>query len=149
MAIKEIFEHDLLDAIRQKNETKKRTIRMVISNIKLAEVEKGDRLEDSAILCIIYKEIKIRRETITEAQKGNRENVINDAESEIGILNNYLPKPMTEEEVRSMALKIIEDLKVSSTKEMGTVMKIMITEIESRAPTDQISRIVRELISNR
>lgn len=149
MAIKEIFEHDLLDAIRQKNETKKRTIRMVISNIKLAEVEKGDRLEDSAILSIIYKEIKIRHETITEAQKGNRENVINDAESEIGILNNYLPKPMTEEEVRSMALKIIEDLKVSSPKEMGTVMKIMITEIESRAPTDQISRIVRELISNR
>ena len=149
MAIKEIFEHALLDAIRQKNETKKRTIRMVISNIKLAEVEKGDRLEDSAILSIIYKEIKIRRETIAEAKKGNRENVINDAESEIGILNNYLPKPMTEEEVRSMALKTIEDLKVSSPKGMGTVMKIMITEIESRAPTDQISRIVRELISNR
>jgi len=149
MAIKEIFEHDLLDAIRQKNETKKRTIRMVISNIKLAEVEKGDRLEDSAILSIIYKEIKMRRETIAEAQKGNRENVINDAESEIGILNNYLPKLMTEEEVRSMALKIIEDLKVSSLKEMGTVMKIMITETESRAPADLISRIVRELISNR
>ena len=73
MALKEKLESELFNAIRNKDEIKKRTIRMAISNIKLAEIEQKAILDDSEIMALLYKEIKIRNETIEEAKKGNRD----------------------------------------------------------------------------
>lgn len=146
MNLKERLENELINAMRNKNEERKRTIRMTISNIKLAEVEKHGFLDDDSIMALIHKEIKIRKETIDEAKKGNRQNIIDEIEPEIKILQEFLPKPLSDQELQDLALNVIGDLKATSLKDMGIVMKEMMTKIGGRASSEQISRVVKELL---
>jgi uncharacterized protein YqeY len=148
MVLKERLEKELLEAMRSKDDVRKRTIRLTISTIKLAEVEKGETLDDAAIMNLLYKEIKMRQETIVEAKKENRENIILDAEAEVEILNKFLPKPLSDEEIRNLAINMIHELNATNIKDMGRVMKELVPKVEGRASSDLISRIVRELLSN-
>jgi uncharacterized protein YqeY len=84
--LKDKLEAELFNAIRNKNETRKRTIRMAISNIKLMEVDQKGILDDAGIIASLYKEIKIRKETIEDAKKGGRSSLITEAEEEITII---------------------------------------------------------------
>jgi hypothetical protein len=146
MSLKERLERELLSAMKSKNDVRKRTIRMAISNIKLAEVEKRDKLDDTSIMALIHKEIKTRHETIEDARKGNRENIVKEAEAEIAVLLEFLPKPLSENELIDLTKSVINELNATSMKEMGAVMKEMVQRVEGRASTDQISRVVRDLL---
>ena len=149
MALKEKLEAELFNALRNKNETRKRTIRMAISNIKLAEIEQKGVLDDSAIMASLYKEIKIRNETIEEAKKGNRDSIIQENEAEIAILKEFLPQGLHDLELTNLAKKVIQELNASSIKDMGNVMKVMIERVKGQAPNDAISRVVKELLQNK
>lgn len=148
MALKEKLEADLFNALRDKNEIRKRTIRMAISNIKLAEIEQKAILDDSGIMASLYKEIKIRKETIEEAKKGNRDTIIKEAEEEIAILKEFIPQGLNDVELTDLAKKVIQELNPSSIKDMGNVMKVMIERVKGQAPNDAISRVVKELLQN-
>ncbi len=148
MALKEKLEAELFAAMRNKDETRKRTIRMAISNIKLAEIEQKKTLEDPAILSSLYKEIKIRNETIEDAKKGNRDSIIKEAEAEIAILKEFLPKSLGDTELIEIAKKVIMEQNAIGMKDMGNVMKVMMEKIKGQAPNDAISRVVRELLQN-
>lgn len=146
MSLKDRLERELLSAMKSQNDVRKRTIRMAISNIKLAEVEKRDKLDDTSIMALIHKEIKMRHETIEDARKGNRDNIIEDAEAEIAVLQEFLPKPLSENELIDMTKSVLTELNATSMKEMGAVMKEMKQRVEGRASTDQISHVVRDLL---
>lgn len=146
MSFKERLENELHNAMRNKDDIRKRTIRMAISNIKLAEVEKRSPLDDDSIMALLHKEIKIRKETIDEAKKGNRQSIIDEIEPEIVILQEFLPKPLSDQELQELALYVINELNATSIKEMGIVMKDLITKVDSRASSDQISKVVKELL---
>lgn len=148
MALKEKLEADLFSALRNKNEIRKRTIRMAISNIKLAEIEQKVILDDSGIMASLYREIKIRKETIEEAKKGNRDSIIKETEEEIAILKEFLPQGLNDVELIDLAKKVIQELNASSIKDMGNVMKVMIERVKGQAPNDAISRVVKELLQN-
>jgi len=148
MSLKEILEKELLSAMKSQNDVRKRTIRMAISNIKLAEVEKRGKLDDTSIMALIHKEIKTRYETIEDAKKGNRENIIKEAQAEIAVLQEFLPKSLSEKELIDMTKSVLKDLNATSMREMGAVMKEMIQRVEGRASTDQISRVVRDLLQS-
>jgi len=148
MTLREKLESELFNAIRNKDEAKKRTIRMAISNIKLAEIEHKGNLDDPAIMASLYKEIKIRNEKIEDARKGNREDIIKEAEAEIAILKEFLPKSLNDQEISDLAKKVIQELNANSIKEMGSVMKVMIERVNGQAPNDAISRVVKELLQN-
>jgi uncharacterized protein YqeY len=91
MDIKSTLQSDLKDAMRHGEETRKSTLRMAISAIKLAEVEKDAHMDEASYLAIIMKEIKARRESIADAEKAHRPELIAQAEEEINILQAYLP----------------------------------------------------------
>ena len=148
MSLKEILEKELLSAMKSQNDVRKRTIRMAISNIKLAEVEKRGKLDDTSIMALIHKEIKTRYETIEDAKKGNRENIIREAQAEIAVLQEFLPKSLSEKELIDMTKSVLKDLNATSMKEIGAVMKEMIQRVEGRASTDQINRVVRDLLQS-
>ena len=148
MSLKEILEKELLSAMKLQNDVRKRTIRMAISNIKLAEVEKRGKLDDTSIMSLIHKEIKTRYETIEDAKKGNRENIIKEAQAEIAVLQEFLPKPLSEKELIDMTKSVLKELNATSMKDMSAVMKEMIQRVEGRASTDQISRVVRDLLQS-
>jgi uncharacterized protein len=149
MALKEKLEAELFKAMRAKDEIRKRTIRMAISNIKLAEIERKGALEDSAIMASLYKEIKIRNETIEEARKGNRVSIISENIAEIAILQEFLPKTLNTEELTILAKRVIQEQNATSLKDMGNVMKLMVEKVNGQAPNDAISRVVKELLQNR
>ncbi len=147
MELKTKFENDLKEAMRKGNSIMRDTLRMILTGVKLAEVEKGEKLDDSAILSLLQKELKLRQETIHEAEKGNRNDIIEATNSEIRVIESYLPKQMPENEVLEIAKKIISQTNAVEMKDMGRVMKEMIPLIQGKASNDVISKIVRNLLT--
>jgi uncharacterized protein YqeY len=146
MEIKSTLQSDLTDAIRHGEETRKSTLRMVLSAIKFAEVEKNAHMDEAAYLAIIQKEIKARRETIADAEKANRPELITQAEEEIVILQGYLPAALSQEELENMAKLAITEVGATSIREMGQVMKILMPRLQGRATGAQASQVVRKLL---
>jgi uncharacterized protein YqeY len=146
MDLKSTLQSDLHDAMRHGEETRKSTLRMALSAIKLAEVEKNAHMDEASYLGVIQKEIKARRETIEDAQRANRPELITQSEQEIKILQSYLPTALSQEELESMAKAAVMEVGATSIREMGQVMKILIPKLQGRATGDQASAAVRKLL---
>jgi hypothetical protein len=146
MTTKVDLENSLREAMRSGDAARKRTLRMALSAIRFAEVEKGSALDEPAVLAILQKEIKSRRESISDAQQAGRPDIVADAELEIGILEEYLPQPLSAGDLEAMARAAIEEAGATSPREMGQVMKILMPRIQGRADGAQASQIVRELL---
>ena len=141
------LENALRDAMRSGDEQRKSTIRMVLSAVKLAEVEKGaSKLDETGLTSIIHKEIKSRREAIADAQKANRQDLINSAQVEIAILEGFLPKSLSAEELENLARQAIAESGATSLREIGQVMKLLMPRLQGRATGDQASQAVRKLL---
>jgi uncharacterized protein YqeY len=147
--LKTKLEMALREAMRSNDDVHKRTLRMILSAIRLAEVEKGNPLDDNAILALLHKEIKSRRETIEEAQKGQRLDLVTAAEAEINVIQEFLPQAPSEEELTAFAKAAIEEVGAKTLADMGKVMKLLIPRLQGRASGEEVSRIVRQLLQNR
>jgi uncharacterized protein YqeY len=146
MDLKTTLQSDLKDAMRHGEETRKSTIRMALSAIKLAEVEKSSQMDEAAYLAVIQKEIKSSRESIADAERANRPEMITQAEQEIKILQAYLPPALSPQELEAMAKAAISEAGATSIREMGQVMKILIPKLQGQATGDQASQAVRKLL---
>lgn len=143
MSQKQILDNALHEAMKSNNEIKKRTIRMVLANIKLAEVEAGMALDDNGIFSIIQKEIKSRNEAIADAQKANRPDLVAEAEAEIKILGEFLPKQLSDTELIELIHQVIQDVSASGLKDMGKVIKETMARVQGRASGSVVSQLVR------
>jgi uncharacterized protein YqeY len=146
MDLKATLQADLQDAMRHGEQTRKSTLRMTLSAIKLAEIEKGMQLDEAAILAVIQKEIKSRREAIEDAQQANRPELISEAEQEIKILQGYLPAALSPDELEFLVKAAIVEAGATSIREMGQVMKLVMPKVQARATGDQVSQAVRKLL---
>ena len=146
MGVKTELTDTLHSAIKEKNDTCKNVIRLALSSIKLAEIEKGEELDDGKIFSILQKEIKIREETIAEAAKVGREGMIETLNDEIRVLKEFLPPELTDDELTEMISKVISDINATTIKQMGLVMKTVIENVQGRASNDRISKIVRSIL---
>lgn len=146
MTIKNQLNESMKDAMRSGDEVRKRTVRMALAAVKQAEVDKRVELDDAAVMALLQKEIKNRRESIEEAKKANRPDLIDDNEAEIKVLEAFLPKAMPEEELREIVTAAIAETGATSPADMGRVMKVVMGKVAGRAPNDAISRTVRELL---
>lgn len=146
MPTKAQLEAELKEAIRGRETIRKRTLRIALSAIKLAEVEKRAGLESDEILKILQKEAKSRRETIEDARRAGRSDLVEAAENEIEILESYLPQPLTEAEIDQMARQVIEETGASGPGDMGRVMGPMMARTAGRAEGKQVSQVVQRLL---
>jgi len=146
MDLKAKLESDLKDAMRASDELRKRTLRMVIANIKMTEIDRGVKLDDAGITAVLQKEMKSRRESIADAEKANRPDLAEATHAEMHVLEEYLPKGLTEAELKAAAAEVISELNAVSPADMGKVIKTLLARLQSRAPGDQVSKIVRELL---
>jgi uncharacterized protein YqeY len=146
MSFRDQIQADLTAAIRSSDGLRKRTLRMALSAVKLADVEKGVRLDDAAILSVIQKEIKSRRESIVDAERAARKDLIAEAEAEIGVLESYLPRQLSEAELEALARTAIAEVGATSPKEMGQVMKVLMPRLQGQADGAQASQVVRRLL---
>jgi uncharacterized protein YqeY len=134
------------DAMKSGDEVRKRTVRMVLAAVKQVEVDKRADMEDSAIVALIQKEIKNRREAIEEAKKANRSDLVEGNEAEIKVLEVFLPQAMSAEELRALVQAAIAESGAAAPSDMGKVMKIVMPKVAGRAPNDAISAVVKELL---
>lgn len=146
MSIKEQLENDIKEAIRDKDELRKRTLRLTLTEIRLAEVEKGGELDDQALMALLQKQIKSRHESIADAERAGRSNLIEEVKAEIGVLEAYLPKQLSAQELEQMARQAIAEAGATSPREMGQVMKILIPRLQGRASGNEASQVVRTLL---
>ena len=147
--MKQKIQTALTAAMKARDEDTKRTLRLMMTSIKFAEVEQGGEIDDSRILSILQKEVKTRQDTIKEAQQANRDDLIDAAKREIVILENFLPQQMTEEELIELVEQVIEETNASGIQAMGDVMKNLMPKIAGRASGQEASKIVRDLLQNR
>ena len=146
MSIKTELNESMKDAMKSGDEVRKRTVRMVLAAVKQAEVDKRIELDDAVVMNLIQKEVKNRRESLEEARKANRADLIEANEAEIKVLEAFLPQAMPAEELRTLVQAAIAETGASSPADMGKVMKIVMAKVAGRAPNDMVSATVRELL---
>ena len=157
MSLKTELQEALQNAIRAKDEMRKNTLRMALTSIRMAEDRKLAKLDDGEdhklaelnddeVLGVLQKEVKSRQETIADAQKADRPDMIVEAEAQIAILEEYLPKPLSQEELEELAKQSIEEAGAESPREMGLVMKILMPKLGGRATGQEASQAVRKLL---
>jgi uncharacterized protein YqeY len=146
MSIKTQLNDSLRDAMKSGDEVRKRTVRMALASIKQVEVDKRVELDDAAVTNILQKEVKNRRESLEEARKADRPDLIEANEAEIRVLEAFLPKAMPAEELRAIVQAAITETGASTPADMGKVMKVVMPKVAGRAPNDVISTTVRELL---
>lgn len=145
---KEELEQALKLAMKAGDDTRKRTIRMALSNIKLQEIEKRASLDDATIISLLQKEIKMRNESIEGAKKLNRTDLIDANLDEIRVLESFLPAQLSEDDVRKIAEAVIKEINATTPAEMGKVMKELLPRLQGQAPNSLASQVVKQLLSN-
>ena len=146
MTIKNQLNESMKDAMKSGDEVRKRTVRMVLAAVKQAEIDKRTELDDTAVMNMIQKEMKNRRESLEEAKKANRADLIEANEAEINVLQAFLPKAMPAEELRALVQAAIAETGAASPADMGKVMKTVMPRVAGRAPNDMVSATVREML---
>ena len=147
MAVKDLLNEKLREAMRSHDEDAKRVYRMILSSVKFAEKTNGRELQDNEIVQILQKELKIRKETLTEAEKGGRTAVADEAMKDITAIEALLPKQLTEEELKTIVADVIKEVDAKSAADMGKVMKAVMPKVNGLAANAMVSKTVKELLS--
>ena len=142
------LENALKDAMRAGDDTGKRPVRMALAAIRMAEIEKGSALDETSLMAILQKEIKGRNEAIREAQQANRPDLVSANEAEFKVLEQYLPKSLSPEELKELVQTVISEVGATTPADMGKVMKALLPRLQGRAPGDQASQMVKQLLQS-
>jgi hypothetical protein len=146
MPIKFDLEQGVKDAMKAHDEDKKRVFRMALASIKFFEKEHGKTLDENEATVIIQKEIKIRKETLEEAKKAARTEMISEVEKEILLLESFLPKQLSSDELKKIVSAAILEVNAKNAADMGKVMKVVLPQVNGRAANDAVSKTVKELL---
>ncbi len=147
MGLKEQIDQELKEAIKAKDERKLSALRLLKTAIRRAEVDKMRELSEEEILAVIAAEAKKRREAIEQYSRGGREDLALQEKEELAILEAYLPKPLSREEIEEMARQAIREVGATDPRQMGQVMKILMPRVKGRADGALVSKIVQELLA--
>ena len=148
MGLKAQLLQDMKDAMRARDKVRLSTIRMINSLIKNAEIEKRGELTDDEIIQLLMKYAKQRKEAIEMYEKGGRQDLVEKEKAELAVVESYLPKQMSEEEIRELVKEAIEATGASSPKDIGKVMQHVMPKVKGRADGSVVNKIVREMLAN-
>ena len=145
--LKNRITEDMKSAMRSKEKQRLLTIRSVLAGIKQREVDERIELDDTAVLAIIDKMCKQRRESISQFEKANRRDLVEQEESELIILQAYLPEPLSEDEITALIVEAMSETGASSVKEMGKVMAYIKPKAQGRADMGKINGMIKSQLS--
>ena len=148
MNLKFRIQEDMKNAMRSGLKDELKVIRLILSSIKQIEIDKKITIDDDEqILDILNKMVKQRRDSISQFQKGEREDLAQIEIDEIKIINRYLPEELSESELASIISDAIEESNAEDIKNMGSVMSIIKDKTKGRADMRKVSNIVRERLT--
>lgn len=147
MSLKKQLMDDLKTAMKEKDRLRKTTVTLLRAEIKRFEVDERRDIKEEEIIDLISRQIKQKKSAILDFRRGDREDLAVEAESEIDILMAYLPKQLTEEELKAIIEEAIEALEAKTMKDMGKVMGRIRNDIKGRADGKTASDMVKALLS--
>ncbi len=147
MDLKTRLGEDLKQALRSGDKLRLSVIRLLTALIKNREVEKRGPLTDAEVLQAIVASCKQRQEAIEQYKQGGRQDLVDKESAELEILQSYLPKPLTSEELQAMVLEAIREVQATSLREMGRVMGVLMPRVTGRADGKVVNTLVREALS--
>lgn len=139
---------DIKNAMKSQDKVALAVVRMLKSDIQMAELNKKSELTDDEIVSIVSKQIKMRKDSIKEFEKGNRNDLIEQSEQEIKILEKYLPEQLTEEEITDIINSVFSRVNPTSSSDMGKIMGALTPLVKGKADMGIVSKIVKEKLSN-
>jgi len=145
--LKEKLEADLWQAMKDRDNVKRSTLRLLLAAIKNAEIAKRGSLDNPDILGVVAKEVKQRNESIEAFKQGDRQDLVAREEAEMAILKEYLPRQLSREEVIVEARQVIEEVGAQGPRDKGKVMSRIMAQLKGKADGREINEIVTELLN--
>ena len=140
----EKLEKDMIEAMKNKEKDRLTVIRMVKAALKQEQIDHKKEINDDLLIDVVTKQIKMRKDSISEFEKGNRKDLIEKTEEEIKVLENYLPEQLSMEEVIKIIDEIMDEVKPESSKDMGKVMKEAQAKLKGKTDMKEVSSIIKE-----
>tara|TARA_Y100000768_G_scaffold358940_1_gene315089 strand:- start:143 stop:586 length:444 start_codon:yes stop_codon:yes gene_type:complete len=144
LALLSDIKKDLKQAMLDKNDLERDTIRMFLAEVQRFEIDNQEEADDSKALQIVNKMIKQRNDSITQFKSGGRDDLADKEQKEVDILSKYKPAQLSEEEVTQKVKKAIENAGASSMQDMGKVMGILNSSLAGSADMGMVSKIVKD-----
>lgn len=146
MSLLEELNNDMKQAMKDKNKDVLSVIRMVKSTVMNEQINLGHDLTKEEELTVLSREVKQRQDSLTEFEKGNREDLAAGIRAELAVLAKYLPKPLSDEEVIELVKDAIQKTGATSPKDMGKVMGIVTPQVKGRADGKFVANQVKNLL---
>jgi uncharacterized protein YqeY len=146
MSLKEQLQRDVKDAMKEKDKLRKDAIQMLRSAILQIEKDKQITLDEDGLIEVLAKELRSRKETLAEIEKGGRKDLTDSLKREIAVIQSYLPEPVSAAELEAIVREAFVETGAQSVKDMGKVMKVVLPKVKGRADGSQINAIVRQLL---
>ena len=144
MSLKEKLQEDLKSSMKNKNTIRKSVVTLIRAAIKQHEVDNRVELADDAIIDIISKQLKQRKDSLAEFEKANRDDLVEETKSEIQVLEGYLPQQLSEEELEKIVIETIAEVGATSMKDMGKIMATIKPKTAGRADGRKINELVKK-----
>lgn len=144
--LKEKLMDDLKESMKNKDTVRKNTIQMVRAAILQIEKDKGIQVDDNKIIDIIAKEVKTKKDALNDFERAERQDLIDLTNREIEVLQEYLPKQLSREEVKEEVEKIISEIGATSMKDMGAIMKEAKAKMGASAEGKTINEVAKEIM---
>ena len=148
MALKDQLMADMKEAMKAHDKDRLAVIRMVRGAVRQQEIDGKKELEDSDVIAVISKEVKMRRDSIEEFNKGRRQDLVEKTQAEIDILMPYLPAQLSEDEVRELVKAAVEATGAKTQKDMGKVMGKLMPKVKGCADGKMVNNIVRSMLQD-
>lgn len=143
MSLKQRITDDMKAAMKAKEKVRLTTVRLILAAIKQQEVDKQAELDDAAIIAVLDKMVKQRKDSITQYEDAGRDELAAVEKQELDIIQVYLPQPLTTEEVEALLDAAIAETGASSMQDMGKVMGILKPQVQGRTDMGKLSGLVK------
>ena len=143
----ERIKNDMIKAMKEKDKFKLSVIRMIKASIDKERIDKKIEITDEVVIDVLAKELKTREESRLEFDKAGRTDLVEDLDKEIEIIKEYLPEPLTDEEIDKIITEAFKETEASSIKDMGKVMKLVKPKVKGRCDMKDVSNKIKEKLS--
>lgn len=143
----EKFKQEMIQAMKEKNKVKLNTLRAVKGAMQLEKINNKKEENDELLLDVVNKQIKMRNDSINEFKKAGRDDLVNSYQEEIDILNEYMPKQLTEEEINEIIENGIKETNATTQKDLGQVMRVITPLLKNKCDMKQVTNKIRQRLN--
>jgi len=145
--LKQLITDDMKLALKAQDKSALKAIRMILGAIKQKEIDERIDLDEKQVMAVIQKMVKQRKDSISQFSDAGRTDLVEVEEAELSIINNYMPKQLSEEEIEAAVVKAISDSGADSMKDMGKLMGILKGQLDGKADMGQVSQLIKSKLS--